>query len=136
MITAHHILAAFVVVLAYCGLALVKPQRKCGRCKGSRRSQRYAGVAGPQGKCRRCSGNGRHPRRGATAVHWFAWSVVVERLVQRRAERREDRGQQFSAVPRTASRTARQHAARVRSAQQRADRLIAYRTRLRAAPAW
>ena len=65
MITLHHILAAFVIALAYGLVCLAKPHRKCGRCKATGRSQRYLGLAGPAGVCRRCHGNKKHPRLGA-----------------------------------------------------------------------
>ena len=142
MITAPHILAAFVVVVGYGLFALVKPHKQCGRCKGTGRSQRYLGVAGPQGKCAKCSGRRKHPRFGAGAVHWLVWSVVAEfrdhrddRHEQQFAGKGATAGSSFSAPPRQAREAAQFAAARLR-AQQRADRLIAFQNRLSRAPAW
>ena len=87
MIIFHLILAAMALAFGYCVLALVKPSRKCGPCKGSSRgSRRYLGLFGPMGKCRRCKGKRRHHRRGAKHVHRFAWLVINE-IRDRRPER-------------------------------------------------
>lgn len=132
------IVVLFLLGLGYCLFCLVKPQRKCGRCGGTRRSQRFAGVAGPTGKCRKCRGGGRHSRFGARAVHWFIWSAVVEPLRERREHRHSDAAPKFAEAPRP-SRSSRQLAAARLRAQQRADRLLAFQARLRvrtAATSW
>jgi hypothetical protein len=87
VIWVHLTLIALAALVAYCLLALVKPTRKCGRCKGApRRSKRWLGLFGPMGKCRRCKGKRRHPRRGAQLVHRFAWLVISD-IRERRHER-------------------------------------------------
>ncbi len=86
-----HILIGFGLVVGYCVLCLVRAGRRCGRCKGTRRSKRYLGLWGPVGKCRKCRGHGRHKRLGATAVHRFMWAVVGERWMERRRQRLDDR---------------------------------------------
>jgi hypothetical protein len=136
MITGPHIIAVIVIAFIYALVCLVAPHKRCGRCKGKRRSARYV-VAGPQGKCRKCRGNGKHPRFGARGVHWFVWSAIVDPLRERREDRGEPR-QQFTARPAAPYGSPRHAAARQRAAR-RAERLIALQTRLqaRAAPrAW
>lgn len=86
---AHLILGVLALAPAYVLLALVKPSRKCGRCKDTpRRSRRWLGLVGPMGKCRRCRGKLRHHRRGARTIHRFAWLVISE-IRNRRHERPE-----------------------------------------------
>lgn len=90
MTVVHLILIAVCAAFAYGLLALLKPSRKCGRCKATpRRSKRYLGLVGPMGKCRRCNGKLRHHRRGARYVHRFAW-LVVNSIRERRLERPEE----------------------------------------------
>jgi hypothetical protein len=136
MITLPHLAALFIILLAYAVLCVLKPQRKCGRCKATPgRSQRFAGVAGKVGKCKRCNGHKKHPRRFAPLVHWFIWSAIVDPIRDRHS------GQQFSYAPsspspRHAQRQAfappgANYAARLRAAQ-RADRLQRFQTRLQA----
>lgn len=83
-------LLAAAVLAAYGGVCLVKPYRRCGRCRGSpRRSRRYLGAWGPMGKCRRCRGQMRHQRLGARVVHRYFWLAVGEPLRERRRKRLE-----------------------------------------------
>lgn len=63
------------LVLLRCLFLLRYPIRKC-RC----------GPGLARLRCRRCRGHGYAYRRGATAVHRFAWSVVLRRLMERRRE--------------------------------------------------
>jgi hypothetical protein len=138
MITLPHLAALFIIMLAYAVLCVLKPQRKCGRCKATPgRSQRFAGVAGAVGKCKRCNGHKKHPRRFAPLVHWFLWNAVIDPWRDRHS------GQQFSYTPAharrdTSSRTRAafappgdHYAARLRAAQ-RADRLQRFQARLQA----
>lgn len=135
MITLPHIAAVFVAALVYCVVCIVKPHRKCSRCKDTPgKSKRFLGIAGPSVQCRRCRGRRKHPRRGSGLVHWFIWSAIVDPLRERKHNR--ENGQQFSwTPPRTAyaaSTPAGSHyAARLRAAQ-RADRLQRFQTRLQA----
>jgi len=73
-------LLALLLVIAYVVLAVVKPLRPCGRCKGRKRgSKRWLGLAGPMGACPRCKGLRKHSRFGARAVHRLIWMVRAER---------------------------------------------------------
>jgi hypothetical protein len=97
------------LAVAYCLFALARPHRRCGRCKGTRRSKRYLGVAGPVGKCRKCNGRGKHKRFGATHIHRILWSVIDDRRGPREAgllngadldgRRNRDRGGPVPDVP-------------------------------------
>lgn len=83
-------LLALAALAAYSVLALVKPHRKCGRCKGSpRRSKRWLGLWGPMGLCRRCNGRLRHQRRGARLVHSWFWIAIGNPVSERRRKRLE-----------------------------------------------
>lgn len=64
--------AAGLAVL-YCLFVFVFPTRGCS-CEPGRK----------RGRCRRCKGTGRRYRPGAVAVHRFWWSVLGERLRERR----------------------------------------------------
>jgi len=71
------------LVAAWCLFVLISPTRRCGCLPGRTRT-----------RCRKCRGHGRRYRRGATAVHRFAWSVLLHRLMENRrdaltAERQE-----------------------------------------------
>jgi predicted amidophosphoribosyltransferase len=80
-------LLALAVLTAYCALALVKPHRKCSRCKGSpRRSKRWLGLFGPMGVCRRCGGQRRHQRRGARVIHSYFWLAIGHPIRERRKQ--------------------------------------------------
>lgn len=131
MITTPHVVAAIIAAAVYVVVCVVKPHRKCSRCKDTPgRSKRFAGVAGPEVKCKRCGGRREHPRRFAGAVHWFIWAAIVDPLRERRDKR--DSGQSFSYEPPTYSRAARGlDAGRLRAAR-RAERLLAFQARLQA----
>jgi len=81
-----HLLPALVacgLVLAWSLFVLASPTRRC-RCKPGK----------TRARCRKCKGHGRRYRRGAVAVHRFAWSVLLRRLMENRrdaltAERQE-----------------------------------------------
>jgi hypothetical protein len=81
----------FALGLGYCALCLVRPTRRCGRCRGTRRAKRRLGLLGKTAQCRKCRGRGKHKRLGATAVHRFAWSVLLGPLMEQRHERIKER---------------------------------------------
>jgi hypothetical protein len=127
MLTPTHVLIPLIAVVVYIVVCVVKAEKRCGRCKGTPgRSRRYV-VAGPVVKCRKCSGHKKHPRFGATFVHWFIWSAIVDPLRERRD--RHDSGPRFSYAP--AYRPAGLNAGQLRAAQ-RAERLLAFQARLQA----
>jgi len=83
-------LGVVAVIAVYAVVALVKPYRKCGRCKGSpRRSRRWLGIWGPMGLCRRCKGQRRHQRRGARLIHSYFWIAIGNPVHERRMKRLE-----------------------------------------------
>ena len=132
MITVSHLAAVFVAALVYCVVCVLKPHRRCSRCKGTPgRSKRYLGIAGPVGKCRRCNGRKKHPRRFAKWVHWVIWAGVVDPIRQRNHDRGS--GQKFAEAParRSYAPPGAHYAARLRAAQ-RADRLRQLQARLQA----
>jgi len=60
------------------------PLRPCPRCHGTRVNR---GSTGRRfGLCKRCDGTGRTRRLGATTVHRLYWSVLGDRLRERRRE--------------------------------------------------
>ena len=140
MITLPHIAAAFLVALVYAVICLVKPHRRCWRCRNTPgKSHKYLlGTAGPMVKCTKCGGRKKHPRRFSKQVHWFVWSAVIDPIRERRHDRGS--GQRFAWAPAAPGQTplGAHYAARLRAAQ-RADRLRQFQARLsaRTAPrAW
>ncbi len=71
----HGLLILAVLVLARCLFVLRYPIRKCSCKPGLTRA-----------RCPRCRAFGFRYRRGATAIHRFAWSVLLRRLMERRRE--------------------------------------------------
>lgn len=63
------------LVALRCLFILRYPIRKCHCKPGLTRAH-----------CRKCRSFGLRYRRGATAVHRFAWSVLLRRLMERRRE--------------------------------------------------
>jgi len=78
------ILIGFAVAAGYLVSLYVWPFRPCPRCGGARVSR---GSTGRRfGLCKRCGGTGRTRRLGATTVHRFYWSVLGDRLRERRRD--------------------------------------------------
>lgn len=78
-------LVAFGLVAAWCLFVLASPTRRCHCLPGKMRA-----------RCRKCRGHGRRYRRGATAIHRFAWSVLLRRLMN---NRRDDLAEQRATRP-------------------------------------
>ena len=78
------ILIGFAVAACYLLSLYVWPLRPCPRCHGTRVNR---GSTGRRfGLCKRCGGTGRTRRLGATTVHRLYWSVLGDRLRERRRE--------------------------------------------------
>ncbi len=78
------ILVGFAVAACYLLSLYVWPFRPCARCGGARVN---GGSTGRRfGLCKRCGGTGRTRRLGATTVHRFYWSVLGDRLRERRRD--------------------------------------------------
>ena len=78
------ILIGFAVAACYLLSLYVWPLRPCSRCHGTRVNR---GSTGRRfGLCKRCGGTGRTRRPGATTVHRLYWSVLGDRLRERRRE--------------------------------------------------
>jgi len=78
------ILICFAVAAGYLVSLYVSPLRPCPRCGGARVNR---GSTGRRfGLCKRCGGTGRTRRLGATTVHRLYWSVLGDRLRERRRE--------------------------------------------------
>lgn len=77
------VLLALALLAGYALLCLVKPLRKCPKCKGTRVVEHGRGHQ----PCDRCHATGKTRRLGATAVHRFFWSAGGDRATGRRRER-------------------------------------------------
>ena len=71
------------ILAGYALFLIVSPQGRCWRCWGKRRCKRWIWF-GRTVRCKRCKGTGRKRRLAAVAVHRFAWSVIGDRLAERR----------------------------------------------------
>jgi len=60
------------------------PLRPCPRCRGTRVNR--GSIGRRFGLCKRCGGTGHTRRNGATTVHRLYWSVLGDRLRERRRE--------------------------------------------------
>ena len=73
------ILAALAVAVVYALFVLVRPTGPCGKCDGRRNYRKGNQLV----RCTRCK-DGRRYRLGALAVHRLFWSVLGDRLTERR----------------------------------------------------
>ncbi|MGH3205693.1 MAG: hypothetical protein ACRDP5_27115 [Streptosporangiaceae bacterium] len=74
-----HILAALALTGGYAVFLLIRPQKRCGRCKG---------FGGRRAACGRCGGTGKRFRPGARLVHRGA--AAAGRYAARRIAERRD----------------------------------------------
>lgn len=74
------VLVLLAVVIGYGLLCLVKPTKRCGKCKGTRMIRKGKGRKTRALPCPRCRAHGRHYRRGATTVHRWFWAAFGDRL--------------------------------------------------------
>ena len=86
------VLLGFAVITGYCLFVLAWPIGPCLRCRGKRvtRSKRILGKGRKIRKCRWCKGRGLRRWPLATAVHRFWWSVLGDRLMERRRDAQRD----------------------------------------------
>jgi DnaJ-class molecular chaperone len=78
------ILIGLGLVVGWLLFVLAKPQARCWRCLGKR--VRKGGNGKRKVKCKTCRGHGVARLPGATMAHRFFWSVMGDRLNDRRRE--------------------------------------------------
>lgn len=77
-----HVLVALVLIAAYIGFALIRPQKPCRRCSGW-------GVKGRRRRsCPRCGGTGTHFRLGAPLIH-RGKALALRYLIERSRARKD-----------------------------------------------
>jgi hypothetical protein len=86
------LLVIFAVVAGYAFSALRWPWHTCPKCRGARVN---TGSNGKRwGMCKRCGGAGRTQRPFAGAVHRFYWSVLGDRMLERRRKKHREAQEQ------------------------------------------
>ena len=86
------VLIGFAVITGYCLFVLACPIGPCLWCRGKRvtRTKRVLRKGWKIRKCRQCKGRGMRRWPLATAVHRFWWSVLGDRLMERRRDAQRD----------------------------------------------